>query len=147
MCFEPLATLAMSDAESRLLHVLKTHWGYDQFRPLQRESMAAVLEGQDSLVVLPTGGGKSLCYQAPALLMPGVALVVSPLISLMKDQVDSLIAAGAAAACINSTMTMAERRDVAERLRRGYLKLLYAAPERLLMPGTLEFLKQIDVSF
>lgn len=127
--------------------VLKQYWGYDTFLSLQREAIDSVLAEQDSLVVLPTGGGKSLCYQAPALAMPGVALVVSPLISLMKDQVDSLLALGAPAACINSTLTPAERRDVADRLRRGELKLLYAAPERLLMSGTLEFLKQINVSF
>ncbi len=127
--------------------VLKEYWGYDSFLELQREAIDSVLAEQDSLVVLPTGGGKSLCYQAPALAMPGVALVVSPLISLMKDQVDSLLAAGVPAACINSTLTVSERRDVADRLRRGELKLLYAAPERLLMSGTLEFLKQINVSF
>lgn len=143
----PPLTENQSTAGHPVEGVLQEYWGYDSFLELQREAIDSVLAGQDSLVVLPTGGGKSLCYQAPALLMPGVALVVSPLISLMKDQVDSLIAAGAAAACINSTMTMAERRDVAERLRRGDLKLLYAAPERLLMSGTLEFLKQINVSF
>src|SRR5690606_15068306 len=112
--------------------VLKQYWGYDSFLDLQREAIDSVLGEQDSLVVLPTGGGKSLCYQAPALTMPGVALVVSPLISLMKDQVDTLQAAGAPAACINSTMTPAQRRQVADGLRRGELKLLYAAPERLL---------------
>jgi ATP-dependent DNA helicase RecQ len=84
--------------------ILRRVWGYDQFRPLQVEAMQCVLAGRDSVVVLPTGGGKSLCFQAPALAMPGLAVVVSPLISLMKDQVDTLVDNGVAAASVNSTL-------------------------------------------
>src|SRR5580693_501845 len=106
-------TLAKADALEPLRAVLRKYWGYDSFRPLQGEAMAAVVAGRDSVVVLPTGGGKSLCFQAPALHMPGLALVVSPLISLMKDQVDTLVDCGVPAACVNSTLTPAERRAVA----------------------------------
>ena len=94
----------------QLRAILRQYWGYDDFRPLQAEAMRAVVEGRDSLVVLPTGGGKSLCFQAPALAMPGLAVVVSPLISLMKDQVDALVDCGVPAACVNSTLTAAEKR-------------------------------------
>jgi ATP-dependent DNA helicase RecQ len=130
-----------------LLAVLRKYWGYDSFRPLQGEAMASVVAGRDSVVVLPTGGGKSLCFQAPALHMPGLALVVSPLISLMKDQVDTLIDCGVPAACVNSTLTPAERRAVADQVRSGRLKLLYLSPERLMTEQTLSFLQNVDVSF
>ena len=89
---------------SPLEDALARYWGYSTFRPLQREAMEAVLARRDSLVVLPTGGGKSLCFQAPALVRPGLAVVVSPLISLMKDQVDTLVANGVPAACYNSAL-------------------------------------------
>ena len=125
---------------------LKTHWGYDGFLPLQQEAIQCVLEDRDSVVVLPTGGGKSLCFQAPAVIRPGVGLVVSPLISLMKDQVDGLNAAGVAAACLNSSMEPDERYGVFEALREGELKLLYVAPERLVQPGMLETLAESNVS-
>jgi len=127
--------------------VLEQYWGYDSFRPLQQEAMECVLGGQDSLVILPTGGGKSLCYQAPALAMPGVAIVVSPLIALMKDQVDALRACGASAAFINSSLTAEERSKVTAGVRSGEIKLLYIAPERLVRDHTLSFLKSVDVSF
>jgi len=109
--------------------------------------MQAAILGRDSLVVLPTGGGKSLCFQAPALAMPGLALVVSPLIALMKDQVDALVDCGVSAACVNSTMTPEEKRDVAQQIRAGQLKLLYLSPERLLSDRTLQFLQQVPLSF
>ncbi len=125
---------------------LKTHWGYDTFLPLQQEAIQCVLDDRDSVVVLPTGGGKSLCFQAPAVVRPGVGLVVSPLISLMKDQVDGLNAAGVPAACLNSSMEPAERRRVYDGLRAGELKLLYVAPERLVQAGMLETLVESDVS-
>ena len=125
---------------------LKTHWGYDSFLPMQQEAIQCVLEDRDSVVVLPTGGGKSLCFQAPAVIRPGVGLVVSPLISLMKDQVDGLNAAGVSAGCLNSSMEPDERRRVFEALRSGTLKLLYVAPERLLQPGMLEMLAESNVS-
>ncbi len=118
-----------------LAEALKRHWGFDGFLPLQREAMAAIREGRDSLVVLPTGGGKSLCFQAPALLGEGLAVVVSPLIALMKDQVDGLVANGVPAAFLNSSQPPAERRRVRERLVGGHLRLLYVSPERLAGEG------------
>ena len=130
----------------QLRDVLKTHWGYDGFLPLQQEAMQCVLEDRDSVVVLPTGGGKSLCFQAPAVVRSGVGLVVSPLISLMKDQVDGLNAAGVPAACLNSSMEPDARHRVFEDLEAGNLKLLYIAPERLVQPGMLDTLVASNVS-
>lgn len=127
--------------------LLKKHWGYDSFRPLQEEAIKAVMAHRDTVVVLPTGGGKSLCFQIPAMALPGVAVVVSPLISLMKDQVDALVGNGVPAAFINSTQSTADRRSTLERLRQGELKLLYVAPERLTSDGFLDLLKQSSVSF
>jgi len=127
--------------------ILRKYWGYDEFRPLQAEAMQAVVAGRDSVVVLPTGGGKSLCFQAPALHMPGMAVVVSPLISLMKDQVDTLVDCGVPAACVNSTLSQAERRQVADEVRSGRLKLLYLSPERLVTEQTLNFLQNVPLSF
>src|SRR5512134_2010097 len=98
-------TAPLADIKS----VIEKHWGYRSFRPLQEPAMTAVLEGRDSLVVLPTGGGKSLCYQAPAVLRGGTTVVISPLISLMKDQVDGLRACGVAAAQIDSSLSSVER--------------------------------------
>jgi len=130
-----------------LRKILRDYWGYDDFRPLQGEAMRAVVDGRDSIVVLPTGGGKSLCYQAPALQMAGLAVIVSPLISLMKDQVDALADCGVPAACINSTLSYDEKRSVTNEIRSGRLKLLYLSPERLMTERTLEFLKGISLSF
>ena len=109
--------------------------------------MSLVMSDQDSLVVLPTGGGKSLCYQVPAISRDGLALIVSPLISLMKDQVDSLQSVGISAACINSMQTNREKIEVADKIRRRELKLLYIAPERLVQTKTVEFLQGARVSF
>ena len=126
--------------------VLKAYWGYETFLPLQREAMACTVGKRDSLVVLPTGGGKSLCFQAPALTMPGLTVVVSPLISLMKDQVDALSECGVPGARIDSTATDAERRDVFSRIRKNALKLLYVAPERLVSDGFLSFLQTVQLA-
>jgi ATP-dependent DNA helicase RecQ len=114
-----------------LLDVLHRYWGYASFRPLQQPAMQAILGERDSLVVLPTGGGKSLCFQAPALVRPGLALIVSPLISLMKDQVDTLVGNGVPAACFNSSLAADAKTAVAAGLRDGRYRLLYVAPERL----------------
>ena len=122
-----------------LLAILRKYWGYSDFRPLQAEAMRSVVAGRDSLVVLPTGGGKSLCFQVPALQMPGLAVVVSPLISLMKDQVDALTDCGVPAACVNSSLSAEQRRQVAGEVRSGKLKLLYLSPERLMTEQTLGF--------
>ncbi|MCA9134494.1 MAG: RecQ family ATP-dependent DNA helicase, partial [Planctomycetales bacterium] len=137
----------MDVAGIKVQQVLQDVWGYDSFRPLQEDSIRCVLERRDSLTVLPTGGGKSLCFQVPALCLPGMAVVVSPLISLMKDQVDGLRACGVAAAFVNSTQSHSEQREIAEQIRRGELKLLYVAPERLLSPRMLDFLQQTQLSF
>ena len=115
--------------------ILERYWGYSSFRPLQREAMDAVLANRDSLLVLPTGGGKSLCFQAPALALDGLAVVVSPLISLMKDQVDTLIGNGVPAACYNSAMPAEQKSEVARGVREGKYRLLYVAPERLVGDG------------
>ena len=141
-----MSTVPSSPATEALKEVVQKYWGYDTFLPLQEESMTCVLNSQDSVVVLPTGGGKSLCFQAPALCLDGLAVVVSPLISLMKDQVDTLRSCGIAAAYINSTLSVAEKREIAEQIRRRELKLVYLAPERLLMEQTLDFLATAGVS-
>jgi ATP-dependent DNA helicase RecQ len=122
-------------------------WGYDRFLPLQHEAIACVLEGRDSLVVLPTGGGKSLCYQAPAAHLQRLAVVISPLIALMKDQVDGLGQAGVPAAFINSSQTGRERAAVEAGLAAGRYRLLYVAPERLVMDGFLERLRRTRPAF
>jgi ATP-dependent DNA helicase RecQ len=127
-------------ARSNLLHSLKSVFGYDAFRPLQGEIIEADLAGRDALAILPTGGGKSLCYQLPALQREGLTLVVSPLIALMKDQVDQLQAAGVAATFLNSSISAAESRARLEGLEAGRYKLLYVAPERLFLPDFLESL-------
>ena len=135
---------------SDLQDVVARYWGYTSFRPLQREAMDAVLSGRDSLVVLPTGGGKSLCFQAPALVRPGLALVVSPLISLMKDQVDTLVGNGVPAALYNSSLGSAEKARVIAGMRNGQYRLLYVSPERLVGDGSdafLSLLSTCDVSF
>src|SRR5436305_15202788 len=120
---------------TRLLEVVSKHWGYDSFRPLQQEAMTAALEGRDSLVVMPTGGGKSLCYQVPALLKDSVTVVVSPLISLMKDQVDALAACGVPASMMNSSQSSLQHRAIERELLDGRVKLLFVSPERLALSG------------
>ena len=125
---------------------LKTVFGYDSFRPHQEEIIAGLVRGENAFVLMPTGGGKSLCYQIPALHRPGVAIVVSPLISLMKDQVDALTANGVAAACYNSTLKESEARRVLARLHGGELDLLYVAPERLMSDAFLERLRELTIA-
>ena len=129
-----------------LLETLQRYWGYDGFRPLQEQAMQSALDGRDSLVIMPTGGGKSLCFQAPAMCMPGLAVVVSPLISLMKDQVDALQTCGIPSAFINSSMSPGERLRVAEEIRGNRIKLLYVSPERLVQDKTIDFLKGLKIS-
>lgn len=128
------------------LNILKTVFGYDSFRGHQAAIIERVSHGGDALVLMPTGGGKSLCYQIPALVREGIAIVVSPLIALMQDQVSSLEALGISAAALNSAASVDERRETANRLRRNELKLLYLAPERLMQPQTLSFLQQLPIS-
>jgi ATP-dependent DNA helicase RecQ len=129
--------------EARAL--LRDRFGYPDFRPGQTDAVSAVLEGRDTLVVLPTGGGKSLCYQVPALMLDGLTVVISPLISLMKDQVDALVARGLPATFVNSTLSAAEVSDRMARVQRGEVKLLYVAPERFDLGKTAERLRAVGV--
>jgi len=129
-----------------LLDALKKYFGFDSFRPLQREIVEAVMARTDVFALMPTGAGKSLCFQLPAVLLPGVTIVISPLIALMKDQVDGLNAAGIPATFLNSSL---DGRDIYERMRaleNGEYKLLYIAPERFPVPGFLDFLQSLNVS-
>ena len=121
-----------------LLGALKKHFGYDQFRPLQREIIEDALAGRDVFVLMPTGGGKSLCFQLPALIRDGLTIVVSPLISLMKDQVDALQTSGIPATYLNSTLDREEAKARWRGLHRGEYRMLYVAPERLMLDTFLE---------
>jgi ATP-dependent DNA helicase RecQ len=129
-----------------MLELLKKHFGYDSFRPLQQEIITRITSGKDTVALLPTGGGKSLCYQLPALMFDGVTIVISPLISLMKDQVDQLTTNGIPAAFINSSLSYEELSDVYERALLGKIKILYLAPERLKAAGFEDFLQQLKIS-
>ncbi len=125
---------------------LKQYWGYDSFLPMQRRAMECIAQGRDSMVILPTGGGKSVCFQAPAVALPGMAVVISPLISLMKDQVDALAECGVSAGRLDSSLAFEERRAVIGRVRAGTLKLLYVSPERVLGEWLIELLGQVNLS-
>ncbi len=135
-----MAQAEVLNQESLAKQVLHETFGYQQFRPGQETIIETVLEGRDCLVVMPTGGGKSLCYQVPALVLNGLTVVVSPLISLMKDQVDQLLANGVAAACLNSTQTREQQQEVMAGCRTGQIRLLYIAPERLMLDNFLDHL-------
>ena len=128
------------------LEVLQRVWGYNEFRGVQGDIVRTVAEGGHALVLMPTGGGKSLCYQLPSLLRPGVGIVVSPLIALMKDQVDTLRQLGVRAAYLNSTLSPTAARTVEQAVLTGRLDLLYIAPERLLLPRTLELLHRAQIA-
>ncbi|WP_446457813.1 DNA helicase RecQ [Tuanshanicoccus lijuaniae] len=125
---------------------LQQYFGYPQFRYNQQEIVQTILEGQDILAILPTGGGKSICYQLPAVMMDGLTLVISPLISLMKDQIDTLTLHNISAATLHSGLSTAEYMDVIMRLRQGQLKLLYIAPERLMAESTVSVLNNLTIS-
>ena len=133
------ATATIPPAD-RALDILRQVFGYGEFRRLQRDIIDHVIAGGDALVLMPTGGGKSLCYQIPALVRPGLGVVVSPLIALMKDQVDALRQAGVRAAFLNSTLSAAETLEAEQAMRQGALDLVYVAPERLMMPRCLDLL-------
>ena len=136
----------MTDIEMSWLESLKRYFGFTSFRPLQLEIIRDTMAGNDVFALLPTGGGKSLCFQLPALLRPGLTVVVSPLIALMKDQVDAMQAAGVAATYLNSTVPAEESRRRLAGLHRGEYVLLYAAPERLMLSGCLEDLRKWNVN-
>jgi ATP-dependent DNA helicase RecQ len=140
----PVLARRCDNGRITLEDVLSRYWGYTSFRPLQRDAMDAILSRRDSLVVLPTGGGKSLCFQAPALAAGGVGLVVSPLISLMKDQVDTLVANGIQAACYNSALPADAKAATAAGIREGRYALVYVSPERLAGEGRDSFLSLFD---
>ncbi|TSC58782.1 MAG: ATP-dependent DNA helicase RecQ [Candidatus Peregrinibacteria bacterium Greene0416_19] len=133
-------------ATPSLLELLETHFGYKEFRPRQEEIIRSVLGGRDTFVLMPTGGGKSLCFQLPALCLPGLTVVVSPLISLMKDQVDGLRANGIAAEFLNSSLSMPDMERIERDVRNRNVKLLYVAPERLALTPFRTFLRDLDVS-
>lgn len=126
--------------------LMQSVFGFDSFRPLQSRIVSAILEGRDVFAVLPTGGGKSLCYQLPALMTGGISVIISPLISLMRDQVEAAGKRGIASACINSSLTGSERRDIYRSLKRGGISLLYAAPERMVLESFLDNLESLPVS-
>jgi ATP-dependent DNA helicase RecQ len=126
--------------------ILKDVFGYDAFRGNQAAIIERVAAGGDALVLMPTGGGKSLCFQVPALMREGLAVVVSPLIALMDDQVATLDELGVAAVALNSTLSPDEQREIADRIRRGQIKMLYLAPERLVQPRMLSFLQGLDIA-
>jgi ATP-dependent DNA helicase RecQ len=133
---------------ARAEEILKHKFGYDSFRMQQRSAIEAVLAGRDCVVLMPTGGGKSICYQIPALMSDGLTIVVSPLIALMKDQVDSLKSNGIDAGFVNSSQSGQEQVEVFRRIREGELKLLYVAPERILQSSDqfVNFLRSLKIS-
>jgi ATP-dependent DNA helicase RecQ len=135
------------DVGEAVARVLKEVFGFDTFRPNQEEIVRAIMERRDAFVVMPTGGGKSLCYQLPAHVMPGTCMVISPLISLMKDQVDAAAATGLRAAYLNSALKAAERVAVQRRLMAGELDLIYVSPERFAMPEFVATLEQVELAF
>ncbi len=136
----------MTPTTPELTAALKRFFGYETFRPLQREIIEDSLMGRDTLAILPTGAGKSLCYQLQAMLRPGLTVVVSPLIALMKDQVDAMEAAGIPATCLNSSLEADDARERLRGIEEGGIKLLYAAPERIMLPGFLDSLRRWNVS-
>ncbi len=129
----------------RFYSLLREIWGFESLRPSQQAAIESILEGRDTLVVMPTGGGKSLCYQAPAIFKGGMTIVVSPLIALMKDQVDSLKQVGVNAIRIDSTLTASEKRDAAQNIRSGLVRMLFVSPERLVNEDFVRFLDGNDV--
>jgi len=142
----PIPTLSTKE-QARVVEVLLETWGFDHLRPMQEAAIAAVLRGQDSVLVLPTGGGKSLTYQLPPLVHDWTGLVISPLIALMKDQVDGLILRGYPAAALNSSITTGESQQILDDFSQGHLRLLFVSPERLLSSGFLSKISSARVRF
>jgi ATP-dependent DNA helicase RecQ len=140
------AATASAPALTAARQALKRYYGYDNFRPMQGDIIQSILGGQDTVVLMPTGGGKSVCFQIPAVVSEGVCVVVSPLIALMKDQVEALKANGIVAAYINSSVSQSESTDITRAALSGHLKLLYVSPEKLLSEGFMQFLKRLNVS-
>lgn len=132
----------MEEAE----HLLKKYYGYRSFKPIQKKAIESILQGKDTFVVMPTGGGKSLCYQIPALILDGITLVISPLISLMKDQVDQLLRLGISAGCMNSMLDEAQYQHLCGQIMNGEIKILYVAPERLRSGAFLSILRRQKIA-
>src|ERR1700681_2788599 len=130
-----------------LLDTLRRHWGYGSFRPLQERIVRSLLDWQDSCVVMPTGGGKSLCYQLPAVMLGRTAIVVSPLIALMQDQAAQLAQMGIPAAVLNSSLPSEKQAQVIRKASQGEYRLLYLSPERLARPDTLGWLQRVPIAF
>src|SRR6266699_3434459 len=130
---------------TNLQQALQQYFGYSTFRPLQEEIIRDITNRQDVFVLMPTGGGKSLCYQLPSLMQKGTTIVISPLISLMKDQVDGLKENGISAAFLNSSLTIKEQQEVLKSLQNKELSLLYIAPERLVQEQFLKVLQSIPI--
>src|SRR4029079_14247146 len=139
-------TFAATAADSKPLEILREVFGYPSFRGSQAQIIQHVGAGGDALVLMPTGGGKSLCYQMPALLRSGTGIVVSPLIALMQDQVAALSQLGVRAAYLNSTLDAQQARETERALLAGKLDVLYVAPERLTMPRCLDLLQQAQIA-
>ncbi len=135
----------LSSVPLMLEEKLQKHFGYKSFRPLQKEIIDHIIQGKDGVVLMPTGGGKSICYQLPALVLDGLTVVISPLIALMKDQVQSLQANGITAAFLNSSLDSDEETRIKEQLNNGELRLLYVSPERLFSNNFLDYLRQLNV--
>src|SRR5260370_27708868 len=134
-------------AETDLLTPLRRYWGYSTFRPLQERIVRSLMAGHDTCVVMPTGGGKSLCYQLPAVVSEGTAVVISPLIALMQDQAAQLAQMGIPAAVLNSTLSEAEQTKVMSRAREGAYRLLYVSPGLIARGDTMGFLQKVPVTF
>ena len=143
MLFTPEPLAPTLDSARR---VLKQYYGYDSFRPMQADIISHIMGGQDTVVLMPTGGGKSVCFQVPAVVQAGVCVVVSPLIALMKDQVEALKGNGIPAAYLNSSIGQSEQNQIASDCLQGGLKLLYVSPEKLLAEGFLNFIGRLNVS-
>ena len=139
------STIPRAAIPDRFYKILKDVWGFSSLRPSQEAAIASILEGRDTLVIMPTGGGKSLCYQAPAIYRGGMTIVVSPLIALMKDQVDSLKQVGVNAVRVDSTLTLPEKREISQELRSGNVRLLFVSPERIASPDFVRLLEGNEV--
>ena len=135
-----------SPVDLKLHEILKDRFGYSEFRLDQLSIIHSLLSGKDTLAIMPTGGGKSVCYQVPALYLEGATLVVSPLISLMQDQVMNLKELGIDACFLNSTLTSEERYQTQKKIKSGKVKLIYVSPEGILSPGLIEFFSQVKIS-
>ena len=140
----------MFETKERVDEALKTHFGFENFKGNQKQIIESVLEGKDTFVIMPTGGGKSLCYQLPALMMEGTALVISPLIALMKNQVDSIRGYSQnddVASFLNSSLNKSQMKKVKEDIVNGKTKLLFIAPETLTKEENIAFFKDVNISF